>query len=83
MFNIIACPKYFFISWWNITPLNKYFIASILFAVGGILLVLGTKIFDFIAAIIIATGCAILLRAVISTFFPIHILGKFILILIC
>ena len=70
-FNILACGKYIFISWWNITPFNKYVIAGILLVLGGLILVLGEKLFNVIAALIVAVFGALFVRSMVSPICPV------------
>jgi hypothetical protein len=71
-----ACPKYSYVSWWNITPLNKYFLAAILFSVGIFFGFFGYLFSDILISIIIATGLAILIKTLFTPCMNIHILGK-------
>lgn len=79
--NIKACPKQQFYSWWNLTPLNKYWLASILGVVGILFLILGNHFFNILLSIIIATGGAIFIKGIVSPFYLMHIYSKFLLLI--
>jgi len=78
IYNLLACPSGQFISWWKVTPLNKYLLAALLLILGGVFLILGNKFFDYLAAVIVAAGFAILIKSLIAPFYDLHFWCKII-----